>query len=107
MTRVGIEDAENVNAHQGSLGIRITALKQKGNQLLKENKPKAALKAYNSALEAAAEGHLDGQQLAVLHSNRAFTYIRCGQYVKVILTSVFKRGLVSAVNRILPKTTHM
>jgi hypothetical protein len=106
MTRVGIEDAENVNHHQDSLGTRITALKQKGNQLLKENKPKAALKAYNSALEAAAEGHMDGQQLAVLHSNRASAYIRCAQYVKVILTSISKCGLVSAVNRILQKRPH-
>ena len=107
MTRAAIEDAENVDHHQDSLGTRITALKQKGNQLLKENKPKSALKAYDNALEAAAEGHLDGQQLAVLYSNRAFAYIRCGQYVKVILTSAFKRELVSAVNRMLRKATHI
>ena len=90
MTTAAIEDVENVNHHQDSLGTRITALKQKGNQMLKENKPKAALKAYESALEAAAEGHLDGQQLAILSSNRAFAYIRCGQYFKVILTSAFQ-----------------
>ena len=107
MTTPAIEDVENVNHHQDSLGTRTTALKQKGNQLLKENRPKAALKAYESALEAAAEGHLDGQQLAVLYSNRAFAYIRCGQYVKVILTLSFERVLVSAVDCMLQTATNM
>ena len=57
--------------------------KQKGNDLLKENKPKAALKAYASALNAAAVEHVDDHEKAVLLSNRAYAHIKCNMFIKV------------------------
>jgi len=57
--------------------------KQKGNEHLKESKPKAAVTAYSSALEAAALEQLDDHEKAVLLSNRSFAYIKCNLFVKV------------------------
>ncbi len=59
------------------------AFKQKGNDLLKENKPKAAVQAYASALKAAAVEHVDDQEKAVLLSNRSYAYLRSNLFVKV------------------------
>lgn len=60
------------------------AFKQKGNDLLKKNKPKSAIKAYASALEAADVEHIDDQEKAVLLSNRSYAYIKCSLFVKVV-----------------------
>ena len=59
------------------------AFKQKGNDLIKENKLKAAIKAYKSALKAADVEHVDDQEKAVLLSNRSYAYIKCSLFVKV------------------------
>ena len=59
------------------------AFKQKGNDLLKENKPKAAVQAYASALKAAAVEHVDDQERAVLLSNRSYAYLKSSLFVKV------------------------
>ena len=57
--------------------------KEKGNCLLKEGKPKAAVKAYTSALQNAALQQLDDQQKAVLLSNRSIAYITAHLNAKV------------------------
>ena len=59
------------------------AFKQQGNNLIKENKPKSAVKAYASALKAAAVEHVDDQEKAVLLSNRSYAYVRCSLFIKV------------------------
>lgn len=76
----------------------VSALKQKGNELLKESKPKAAIKTYTSALEAAAVEHTDDQERAVLLSNRAFAHITCRQYIQVGLSSVRHVGRMREVS---------
>ena len=58
------------------------AFKQKGNDLLKDNKPKSALQAYASALKAAADEHVDDEEKAVLLSNRSYAYLKCNLFVK-------------------------
>ena len=66
-----------------SIATSVSELKETGNRLLKEGKPKAAVKAYSGALQDAAIEQLNDHEKAVLLSNRSLAYVRAHLSAKV------------------------
>ena len=66
-----------------SIATSVSEMKETGNRLLKEGKPKAAVKAYTGALQNAALEQLDDHEKAVLRSNRSLAYVRAHLNAKV------------------------
>ena len=77
------DESANAASSSSPIGTSVSDLKEKGNCLLREGKPKAAVKAYTSALQNAALEQLDDQQKAVLLSNRSIAYITAHLNAKV------------------------
>ena len=79
------DESANAAGSSSPIGTSVSDLKERGNCLLGEGKPKAAIKAYTSALQNAALEQLDDQQKAVLLSNRAIAYISAHLNAKVYI----------------------
>ena len=77
------DDSANAASSSSSVATNVSELKERGNCLLNEGKPKAAAKAYTGALQSAAREQLDDQQKAVLLSNRSLAYLRAHLNAKV------------------------
>ena len=76
-------DPANGASSSSSMATSMSKLKERGNCLLNEGKPKAAVKAYTDALQNAALDQLDDQQKAVLLSNRSAAYVKAHLNAKV------------------------
>ena len=73
----------NAGSTSSSIASSVSELKERGNCMLKEGKPKAAVKAYTGALQNAALEQLDDHGKAVLLSNRSLAYVRAHLNAKV------------------------
>ena len=79
------DDPANAASSSSSGVASVSELKETGNCLLKEGKPKAAVNAYTGALQSAVLEQLDDQQKAVLLSNRSLAYVKAHLNAKVSL----------------------
>ena len=85
VSTLATNDPANGASSSPSIAISVSEFKERGNLLLKEGKPKAAVKAYTSAMQSAALEQLDDQQKAVLLSNRSAAFIRAHLNAKVYI----------------------